>query len=125
MGILVVIRMGNGNHVGTLPFAFDRKVADLLLDDEKVGVLFLAIHEVTSISGPIYRRLRRTVSKLAWRIVLDSSSLPPDEGYYDDVDDISELLSDKFIYRGITYHLTWLDQGRAEMERTRIGFEDW
>lgn len=105
--------------------AFDRKVAELLLDGRKVGVLFLAVHEIKTTSGPIYRRLMRTVSKLVWRVVFDSSSLPPGDGYYDDGDEVSELLSDTFIYCGITYHLTWLDKGKAEMERARFGFEDW
>jgi hypothetical protein len=121
----VVVMAGEGDRMDSSLPAFDRKVAELLLNGRKVGVLFLAVHEVTTTSGPIYRRLRRTMSKLAWRVVFDSSPLPPEDGYCDDADEVSELLSDTFIYCGITYHLTWLDQGQAEMERVRFGFEDW
>lgn len=121
----VVVMAGKGDCTHSSLPAFDRKVAELQLNGRKVGVLFLVVHEATSTSGPIYRRLRCTMSKLAWRIVFDSSPLLPDDGYCDDADEVSELLSDKFIHCGITYHLTWLGQGKAEMERVGFGFEEW
>lgn len=98
---------------------YDGRLAALQVGGQLAGYVLFEVQEWVSSQGVLRRRSTRSEC-LGWRMLPALPGDLPDEGVYQDDEELGELELGIFRYRGTEYRLSWLSE--VEAENVRVQF---
>lgn len=101
---------------------YDGEVASLLMNNRKIGMLFLDAHFWIQVQGPMLRRRKKQLVRLEWSVAFTEKGgrLHVEDGLYESEAETAELDRGMFTYKGEQYSLEWLDP--EDIDRVRYEF---